>query len=69
MTLVNRARAQRLSRANAFGTAPFVSEGRVDTLRAMIAAGLTERMRQKWEIVLSRSPEYVVKGPVRKWAL
>lgn len=69
MTLVNRARAQRISRANALGAAPFVSEGRVDALRAMIDAGLTWRMRQKWEIVLSRSAEYVVKGPVRRWGL
>ena len=69
MTLMNYARAQRIPRANAFGAAPFVSQARIVTLRKLVDDGLTGRMRQKWDIVLSRSADYVVKGPVDRWVL
>lgn len=69
MTLMTRERAQRVPRAAAFGAAPFVPDDRIDSLRAMVDAGLSGRMLQKWYVVASRSPSYAVKGPVDPWAL
>lgn len=69
MTLMNRERAQRVPRANALGAAPFVADDRIDTLRSMIDDGLTGRMLQKWNVVLSRPIDYVVKGPLDPWVL
>lgn len=69
MTLMNQARVQRLPRANVFGAVPFVSESRIESLREMIAAGLTGRMLEKWNIVLSRPVDYKVLGPINSWVL
>lgn len=69
MTLMNRARAERIPKASAFGAFPFVSDERIDALREMIDDDLTGRMLQKWNVVISRPVNYVVQGPLDSWAL
>lgn len=69
MSLMDRERGQRIAWGGALGAEPFVSEARIETLRSMIAAGLTGRMKQKWDVVSSRSLRYVPKGPLNPWQL
>lgn len=69
MTLLDRERARRISQRAAFASQPFVSEQRIESLRAMVNAGLSGRMLQKWNVILSRSASYTVQGPPGTWFL
>lgn len=61
-------RVRQVSQPAKFGTSmPLFNTGRVETLRQMITAGLTGRMAQKWDDILTVDNTYEPIGPLDPW--